>query len=49
MSVFVVFTGGYEVTWAPEFATRAEAEAWISAKGEAGAWEERTEAIEFEE
>jgi hypothetical protein len=46
MSKFVIFTGGYEVTYAPSFASRAEAEAWVNRIGEDGGWDERVEIVE---
>lgn len=46
MSVFMVYTGGFLVRWAPTFATRAEAQAWI--EEHADSWEERTEIMEWE-
>ena len=42
MAEYAVITGGYRVSWAPTFATRAEAEAWIAGDHD---WEERTEAL----
>jgi len=46
MSVFEVFTGGFLVRWAPVFATRVEAESWVSHVGEDGGWDERVEIVE---
>lgn len=43
-SKFVIVTGGYEVSWAPRFDTRVQAELWLAQDHE---WEERTE-VEFE-
>jgi hypothetical protein len=46
MSIFRIFTrDGYEISWAPTFASEAEAEAWISEIG--NDWDEPVEAVEF--
>jgi hypothetical protein len=49
MSKFTVYTGGYEVRYAPTFTSLAEAEAWVNRIGEDGGWEERVEIFEEDE
>lgn len=46
--MFFIYTGGYEVIWAPKFETRAEAEAWVNEVGGHDGWEESVEVVWYD-